>query len=113
MTSNLINQSDTPLDSKVALRALVQCTVTIVESRLDPLALARRLYSNEIISEIVYKRVKDMAARDLVNDPLDNILDHIKDLVKNDASILTAFLNALTNLKRDDLADKIMAIYFR
>ena len=54
-----------------------------------------------------------MATRDSVNDHLDNILDHLKDLVKNYASILTAFLNVLSNLNQDDLADKIMAIYFK
>ena len=51
--------------------------------------------------------------KDSVNDHLDNILDHLKDLVKNYASILTPFLNVISNLNRDDLNDKIMAIYFR
>ena len=42
-----------------AERALVRCTDIIVESTIDPFILARKLYSKEIISEDVYKRVQD------------------------------------------------------
>ena len=103
--------TSTTLNSAIVKRALVQCTVDIVESSIDPFALARRLYSKEIISENVYKRIKDSGTRDTMEDRLEKILDHLKDLAKNDASILTAFLNILSDLGRDDLTDTIKKKY--
>ena len=47
------------LNSEMARRALVQSTDTIVESNIDPFILARKAYSKEIISEDVYKVVRD------------------------------------------------------
>ena len=108
MTSIL---TSTTLSPVVVKRALLHCTVNIVESSIDPFALARRLYSKEIISENVYKRVSDSKTRDTMEDHLDKILDHLKDLAKNDASILIAFLDILSDLGRDDLTDTIQKKY--
>ena len=41
--------------------ALVQCTDIIVESTIDPITLARKVYSKQVISENFYKRVGDTA----------------------------------------------------
>ena len=48
-------------DCDVAGAALVQCTDIIVESAIDPITLARKLYSKQVISETIYKRVRDTA----------------------------------------------------
>ena len=95
----------------MARTALVQCTDIIVESTIDPNTLARKLYSEQVISENVYRKVRDTASRDTNEQRLETILDEIKDLVKNDAGILTKFLDILRGekLKRNDLADKIMS----
>ena len=94
----------------VARTALVQCTDIIVESTIDPITLARKLYSEQVISESTYKRVKDLVCRDTNEQRLEIILDEIKDLVKHDAGILTKFLDILREkLSRNDLADKIMS----
>ena len=66
----------------MARKALVQCTDIIVESTIDPIVLARKLYSEEVISENVYKRVRDMACRDTNEQRLEIILDDIKDRVR-------------------------------
>ena len=109
MTSNLTNQSSTPLSPVVARRALVRCTDLLVESSMDPFTLARKLYSKEVISEDVYKRVRDRETRD----PMERIFDHLKDRIDHDVSIFTEFLSVLRDLSRNDLADIIMAEYFR
>ena len=97
-------------DCDVALTALVRCTDVIVESTINPTFLARKLRSELIISENVYKKVKDMASRDSIEDRLETILDDIKDRVKYDASILTKFVDILRDkIKRDDLANEIMS----
>ena len=94
----------------MALRALVQCTDSIVESTIDPVDLARKLSSELVISEDVYKRVKDEACRDTNKKRRDIILDEIKDRVKHDASILTKFVDILRGkFNRNDLADEIMS----
>ena len=94
----------------MAVRALVRCTNIIVESAIDPLVLARKLYSELIISENVYKRVRDPACKDTNEQRLETILDDIKDRVKYDVGTLTVFVEILReNLKRNDLADKIMS----
>ena len=94
----------------MARTALVQCTDIIVESTIDPNTLARKLYSEQVISENVYKKVRDTASRDTNEQRLETILDEIKDLVKHDAGILTKFVNVLREkLYRYDLADKIMS----
>ena len=94
----------------MARTALIQCTDIIVESTIDPINLARKLYSEQIISENVYRRVRDTACRDTNEQRLEIILDEIKDLVKHDAGILTKFVNIFREkLNRNDLADKIMA----
>ena len=41
-------------DYDMARRALVQCTDIIVESNIDSIVLARKLYSGLMISENVY-----------------------------------------------------------
>ena len=94
----------------MARTALVQCTDIIVESTIDPNTLARKLYSEQVISETVYRKVRDTACRDTDEQRLETILDEIKDLVKHDAGILTKFLDILREkLSRNDLADKIMS----
>ena len=94
----------------MAVRALVQCTDIVVESTIDPIVLARKLYSKQIISEDVYKKVKDKASRDTNEERRDTILDDIKDRVKYDIGTLSIFVEILReNLKRNDLADKIMS----
>ena len=109
MTSNLTNQSSTPLNPVVARRALLQCTDILVESSIDHFTLARKLYSKEIISEDVYMRVRDRETRD----PMERIFDHLKDRIDHDVNIFTEFLSVLRDLSRNDLADIIMAKYFR
>ena len=98
---------------EIGRRALVQCTDIIVESNIDPITLARRLYSKEIISEDVYKIVKDKKTGYTSTDRLDYILDDLKDRVKHDASAFTFFLDILRDdsFNRQDLADKIMSKY--
>ena len=104
---------DDALNSDVARRALVKCTSAIVESTLDPIVLARRLVSEEIISEVVYKIIKDKKTGDTSADRLDLILDDLKDHVKHNVSAFIIFLDILRNdtLNRQDLADKIMSKY--
>ena len=101
------------LNCEIYRRTLVKCTNIIVESNIDPIALARRLYSEEIISEDVYKIVKDKKTGDTGADRLDYILDDLKDHVKHNASTFTTFLDILRDdgLNRQDLADKIMSKY--
>ena len=94
----------------MARTVLVQCTDIIVESTIDPIVLARKLYSELIISENIYKKVKDKACRDTNEERLETILDDMKDRVKHDAGILTKFVDTLREkLKRGDIADKIMS----
>ena len=98
---------DSTLNSKNARRALVQCTDIIIESTIDAIVLARKLYSEEIISEIVYKKVKDKTTNE---ERLEIILDEIKNLVKHDVNIFTKFVNILKEgLHRKDLAGEIIA----
>ena len=90
--------------------ALVQCTDIIVESAIDPSVLARKLYSEMIISEAFYRRIRDKACRSTNEERLENILDEITDLVKLDAGIFTKFVNILREkLNRNDLGDKVMS----
>ena len=97
-------------DCDEARTVLAQCTDLIVESTIDPFVLARKLYSELIISENVYKRVKDEACRDTNEKRRDIILDEVKDRVKHDAGILTKFVDILRKkLNRGDIADKIMS----
>ena len=104
---------DGTLNCEISRRALVQCTDVIVESNVDPIALARKLLSKEVISEDIYKKVKDKETRETTSDRLDRILDDLKDRVKHNASTFTTFLDILRDdsLKRHDLADKIMSKY--
>ena len=98
------------IDCNAAWKALVQCTDIIVESTIDPIDLARKLSSGLVISEDVYKRVKDKACRDTDKERRDIILDQIKDLVKHDVGILTKFVDILrVKFNRNDLADEIMS----
>ena len=108
-----LHSIDGTLNSEIGRRALVQCTDIIVESNIDPIALARKLYSKEVISENSYKKVKDKETRETSSDRLDRILDDVKDHVKHNASTFTTFLDILKDdsLKQHDLADKIMSKY--
>ena len=98
---------------EISRRALVQCTDIIVESNVDPITLARKLYTKEVISENIYKKVKDKKTGETSSERLDQILDDVKDHVKHNASTFTIFLDILKDdsLNRHDLADKIMSKY--
>ena len=100
----MTDQSSTILNSDVALRALAQCTDTIVESTIDPKALARKLYSKEVISESVYKKVKDRETRDTKEENIEEVLDDLRDRIKHDPNVLTKLLSTLKELSRNDLA---------
>ena len=95
----------------MATRALVRCTDIIIESSINPIALARRLYSKEIMSEDTYKKVKDNKSRDSHEDRLELILDDLKDRVTHNASIFTHFINILNGFARHDLASAILTKY--
>ena len=63
-----------------------------------------------MITENVYKIIKDKACRDTNMDRLETILDEIKDRVKYDTGILTKFVDILRKeFYRNDLADEIMS----
>ena len=101
---------NTPESCDNASKALHQCTDVIVESTIDPIVLARKLYTKDVISEDVYKKVRDKASKDTNEDRLETILDDIRDRVKHNPGILTKFVDILRDkLNRNDLADKIMS----
>ena len=102
---------ESTLNSDMARRAVVQSTDTIVESNIDPFILARKAYSKEIISEDVYKVVRDKKTGDTSADRIEQILDELKDRIKRDPNILMKFLDILRDdsLSRNDLADSIMS----
>ena len=93
-----------PILSSVAVRSLCQCTDTIVESSIDPKTLARKLYSKEVISESVYKKVKDNETRYSKEERIEEILDDLRDRIKHDPNVLTKFLSTLKELDRNDLS---------
>ena len=95
------------------MQALVKCTSAIVESTIEPIILARRLSIKEIISEDVYKIVKDKKTGDTSTDRLEYILDDLKDHIKHNANAFMIFLDILRDdsLNQQDLADKIMSKY--
>ena len=99
------------LNPEFARRALVQCTDIIIESTIDPFALIRKFYSKEVISEGVYKRVRDKTTRDSNEERLEMILDYLKDYVKHDASIFITFVYILRDMGLNDLADVIIVKY--
>ena len=99
------------MDSGVAKRALVQCTDIIIESNIDAFALARRLYSKEVISEGLYKRVRDKKTGDSNEDRLELVLDDLKSRVTHNASIFISFLNILNDLTQQDLSVLIVGKY--
>ena len=102
---------ESTLNSDMARRAVVQSTDTIVESNIDPFILARKAYSKEIISEDVYKIVRDKKTGDTSADRIEQILDELKNRIKHDPNILMTFLDILRDdsLSRNDLADSIMS----
>ena len=104
---------DDTLNCEICIKTLAQCTDTIVQSNIEPISLARKLYSEKIISKNVYKIVKDKKTGDTNADRLDNILDDLKDHVKYNSSAFIIFLNILKDdsLNQQDLADKIMSKY--
>ena len=95
----------------MARRALVKCTDIIVESNIEPSDLARKLYSAEVISEDVYKRVRDTQCRDTNKERLEKILDELKDRVMHNVSILTTLSKVLNDLSRQDLSEIISTKY--
>ena len=104
---------DGTLNNDVARRALLKCTSAIVESTIQPVTLARRLVQEEVISEDVYKIVRDNETGHTGAQRLDLILDDVKDHVKLDANAFEIFLDVLRDdsLSQQDLADKIMSKY--
>ena len=56
---------DGNLSIDICRRILVQCT-NIVESNINPIVLARKLYSKKDISEDLYKIVKDNKTRGIL-----------------------------------------------
>ena len=108
-----LHSIDDTLNSDVARRALVKCTSAIVESTIEPITLARKLVEEEVISESVYKVVKDKKTGDTSENRLELILDDLKDRVKHNVSAFMIFLDILRDdsLNRQDLADKIMSKY--
>ena len=99
------------MSSEIAKRALDQCTDIIVKSNIDPFDLAIKAYPKGIISEDVYKIVKDKKTGDTSAERLDKILDDIKDRIKYDPNVLVTFLSILRDdsLSRNDLADQIVS----
>ena len=95
----------------MARRALVRCTDIIVESNIDPFALARRLYSKDVISEDIYKRMRYMKTLYSNKEHLQIITDDINDHVTHNASILISFLSTLNEMTHQDLAVSIVKKY--
>ena len=108
-----LHSIDGTLNCEICRRALVQCTNIIVESNIDPIALARNLYAKEVISENIYKKVKDRLTGETSSERLDQILDVLKDHVKHNGSTFTIFLSILKDdsLNQLGLADIIMSKY--
>ena len=104
---------DDTLTSDIARRALLKCTSAFVESTIEPFALAMRLVEKEVISENVYKIVKDKKTGATGAERLDLILDDVKDHVNLNAEAFKIFLDILRDdsLNRHDLADIIMSKY--
>ena len=100
----MTDQSRTIQTFDAALRTLSQCTDTIVESSIDPKALARKLYSKEVISESVYKKVRDGETRYSKEERIEEILDDLRDRIKHDPNVLTKFLSTLKELDRNDIS---------
>ena len=101
-----------PILSEVAQRALKKSTVVITESSIDSSALARKLYSEEILPDNVYKTVKDRKCGNTNAERLEIILECMIDQVnKGDVNIYKKFLDALRYLARNDLAVAIEAKY--
>ena len=108
-----LHSTDDTLKSDVARRALLKCTSVIVESTIEPIVLARRLVEEEVISENVYKIVKDQKTGATSTERLDLILDDLKDHVKDNVNAFQIFLDILRDdsLNQQDLADKIISKY--
>ena len=108
-----LHSIDDTLKSDVARRALLKCTSVIVESTIEPIVLARRLVEEEVISENVYKIVKDQKTGATSTERLDLILDDLKDHVKDNVNAFQIFLDILrdVSLNQQYLADKIISKY--
>ena len=72
-----------------------------------------RLVEEEVISEDVYKIIKDKKTGATGTERLDMILEDVKDHVKVNANAFLIFLDTLRDdsLNRQDLANKIMSKY--
>ena len=71
----------------------------------------RKLYSKEVISKDVYKKIRDKESRDTCGERLEKILDDIEDRIKHDANVFVTFLDVLIDLSQKDLADIIKTKY--
>lgn len=80
-------------NTAAAKRALAQCAPIITGSTIDPLDLSRHALSKEIISEDVYKKVKDKHSRDTAKERMDYIIEELKDRISydKDGSIFQIF----------------------
>ena len=57
--------------------------------------------------------MRDRETRDSTNNRLEDILHHLKYHVEHNVNILTEFLNVLSHLNREDLANIIRTVYLR
>ena len=96
-----------------ARKALLQCAPIIIGSTIDPLDLSRRALSREIISEDVYKKVKDRHSRDTTKERMGYIIDELTDRIRydEDGSIFSTFLSILGEMGRNDLVNKVKEKY--
>ena len=110
-TYNVKSSTDnTPENCDKAVRALVKCTDIIVESSIDPPTLARKLFTKEILSEKVYKHVRDKTSSDTNVERLELILDDLRSRTKDDTNNMMTFVNILRyDLKQNDLSDEIVS----
>ena len=101
------------MNSETITTALAQCTNVIVESNIDPFVLATKLYSKEVISEDVYKIIRDKKSGKTNASCLELILNDVKDHFKHNFSVFLIFLDVLRDdsLNRQDLADIILSKY--
>ena len=98
------------MNCKATKIALVQSTDHIVRSCIDPFALARILFSKQIISEDCYKRVRDRTYLITNDERLETILDDLRSCTEHDPNVLMILVSILRDdFSRKDLADEIMS----
>ena len=100
---------DGTLNSDVARWVLLKFTSVIAESTIELISLAWALVEDEVISEDVYKIVRDKEIGHTGAQYLDLILGNLKDHVKLDANSFQIFLDILRDdsLSQQGLTDKL------